>query len=98
LSFIGLRNAGFIEADSTTLVRFAGISVELGLSIVGLLCTVFLIRAKKAYAMIIAIAVVTILALTLGRVSVPHVYFELPDFNSVFLKFDPWGALRWEYV
>jgi AGZA family xanthine/uracil permease-like MFS transporter len=37
----------------------------------------------------------TALALLRGKVSMPTEFFSSPDFTSVFLKLDVWGALKW---
>src|SRR5882724_8385911 len=94
LTFIGLKNAGFIVADPVTFVKLGALGRPALLTILGVAISVFLMARKNAFAFLIAIVIVTIIAWALGLVSAPSQAFSLPDFKSVFLKLDILGALK----
>jgi AGZA family xanthine/uracil permease-like MFS transporter len=94
LTFIGLRNAGFIVADPVTFVKLGVLGKPALLTILGLGISVFLMARKNAFAFLAAIVVVTLLAWALGLVIAPPRALSLPDFTSVFLKLDIFGALK----
>lgn len=94
LTFIGLKNAGFIIADPITLVKLGTLGKPALLTILGLAISVFLMARKNPFAFLAAIVLVTIIAWALGLVSSPPQAFSLPDFKSVFFKLDILGALR----
>jgi AGZA family xanthine/uracil permease-like MFS transporter len=94
LTFIGLKNAGFIVADPLTFVKLGALGKPALLTILGLAISVFLMARKNAFAFLAAIAIVTIIAWTLGLVSAPAQLLSLPDFKSVFFKLDILGAFK----
>ena len=94
LTFIGLKNAGFIVADPVTFVKLGVLGKPALLTILGLGISVFLMAKKNAFAFLAAIVVVTLLAWAQGLVSAPPRALSLPDFKSVFLKLDIFGALK----
>jgi len=94
LTFIGLKNAGFIVADPVTLVKLGALGKPALLTILGLAISVFLMSRKSPFAFMVAIALVTIIAWALGLVNAPSQVLSLPDFKTVFLKLDIFGALR----
>ena len=94
LTFIGLRNAGFIVADPITFVKLGALGKPALLTILGLAISVFLMARKNAFAFLAAIVVVTLIAWALGLVGAPARALTLPDFKSVFLKLDILGALK----
>jgi adenine/guanine/hypoxanthine permease len=94
LTFIGLRNAGFIVADPVTFVKLGALGKPALLTILGLAISVFLMSRKNAFAFLAAIAIVTIIAWALGLVSAPAQVLSLPDFKSVFFKLDILGAFK----
>jgi adenine/guanine/hypoxanthine permease len=94
LTFIGLKNAGFIVADPVTLVKLGSLGKPALLTILGVAISAFLMARKNAFAFLAAIVVVTIIAWVLGLVSAPSQAFSLPDFKSVFFKLDILGALK----
>ncbi len=94
LTFIGLKNAGFIVADPVTFVKLGALGKPALLTILGLAISVFLMSRKNPFAFLFAIALVTIIAWVLGLVSAPSRILSLPDFKSVFLKLDIIGALK----
>ena len=94
LTFIGLKNAGFIVADPVTFVKLGALGRPALLTILGLAISAFLMAKKNAFAFLAAIVTVTIVAWALGLVSAPAAAFSLPDFKSVFFKLDVFGALK----
>ena len=94
LTFIGLKNAGFIVADPVTFVKLGALGKPALLTILGLAISVFLMSRKNPFALLVAIALVTIIAWALGLVNAPAKVLSLPDFKSVFLKLDILGALK----
>lgn len=94
LTFIGLKNAGFIASDPVTFVKLGNLGKPALLTIAGIGISIFLMSRKNPLAFLVAIALVTIVAWALGLVSTPPHLLSLPDFRSVFLKLDIWGALK----
>jgi AGZA family xanthine/uracil permease-like MFS transporter len=98
LTFIGLKNAGFIVADPNTFVRFGDLDWKSVAMLFGALLTVYLIKRKSSLAFLAGIVFVTLIGLIFGWVQMPKQIFSLPDFQSVFFKLDIWGALRWSFL
>jgi len=98
LTFIGLKNAGFIAADPVTLVKMGHWTSDTGLCLLGLAVTAVLLRRKSPFAFLAGIFLVTGVAAALGKISAPVHWVSAPDFSSVFLKLDIWGALRWAWM
>ena len=98
LTFIGLRNAGLVAADPVTLVRLGVIDQRTLLMILGLVVTLWLSARRNPLAFLAGILTVTAVAVAAGMVEVPARLLSAPDFHSVFLKLDVWGALRWALV
>jgi AGZA family xanthine/uracil permease-like MFS transporter len=94
LTFIGLKNAGFIVADPVTFVKLGALGKPALLTILGVAISAFLMARRNAFAFLAAIVIVTIIAWALGLVSAPPQVFSLPDFKSVFFKLDILGALK----
>src|SRR5712692_1572152 len=94
LTFIGLKNAGFIVADPITFVKLGALGKPALLTIFGVAISAFLMARKNPFAFLAAIVIVTIVAWALGLVSTPSQAFSLPDFKSVFFKLDILGALK----
>jgi adenine/guanine/hypoxanthine permease len=94
LTFIGLKNAGFIVADPVTFVKLGALGKPALLTILGLGISVFLMSRKSPFAFLLAITVVTIIAWALGLVNTPVQVLSLPDFRSVFFKLDFLGAFK----
>src|SRR5437762_11998380 len=72
LTFIGLRNAGFIVSDPVTLVKLGALGKPALLTIVGIGISVFLMSRKNPFAFLAAIILVTIVAWALGLVTAPR--------------------------
>lgn len=94
LTFIGLKNAGFIVADPITFVKLGALGKPALMTIFGVAISVFLMSRKNPFAFLAAIVVVTIVAWAFGLVSAPSQALSLPDFKSVFFKLDIFGALK----
>ena len=95
LSFIGLKNAGLIVANPATLVSMGELRGPPLLAFLGLLIVLPLMARKNALAFVIGIVVVTLFGMGLGYTSPPSNFVAAPDFESVFLKLDVMGALKW---
>jgi AGZA family xanthine/uracil permease-like MFS transporter len=94
LTFIGLRNVGLIAADPATLVRLGVIDYRAAFLLLGVVIAVWLMRRGSPLAFLGSIVVVTGLSWTLGLAEPPDDLISAPDFSSVFLRLDIFGALR----
>jgi AGZA family xanthine/uracil permease-like MFS transporter len=94
LTFIGLKNAGFIVSDPVTYVKFGTIGLPALVTLAGILLTIFLMKRKSSLAFLAGIALVTIMAWLHQWIDTPVNLFSMPDFQSVFFKLDLWGALK----
>jgi AGZA family xanthine/uracil permease-like MFS transporter len=94
LTFIGLRNAGLIEADPATILRLGTMDSRTAFLLLGLLVAVVLMRRNNPLAFLASIFAVTALAWALGHTKPPERLVSAPDFSSVFLELDVVGALR----
>ena len=95
LTFIGLRNAGVIVADPVTLVRLGRLDHRALLTILGLGVTLWFSSRRSPLAFLAGIFSVTVVAVAAGMVEVPPQLLSAPDFGSMLLQLDIWGALRW---
>lgn len=98
LTFIGLKNAGFVVADPITFVKLGHFTPSVLLSIFGFVVTVFFIRRKSPFAFLFGIAAATFGGWALGLVHAPESWIAKPDFESVFFKLDILGALKLIYL
>jgi AGZA family xanthine/uracil permease-like MFS transporter len=94
LTFIGLKNAGFIAADPVTFVEFGDLGWPSVATLAGVVLTGFLLKRKSSFAFLAGIAFVTVIAVLAGWVKPPEKIVDLPDLTSVFFKLDILGALR----
>jgi AGZA family xanthine/uracil permease-like MFS transporter len=94
LTFVGLRNAGLIEGDPTTLVRLGAVDHRAAFLVLGLLVAVLLMRRRSPLAFLASIGAVTGLAWMLGLAPPPARLVSTPDFSSVLLRLDLVGALQ----
>ena len=94
LTFIGLRNAGLIVGDPSTLVRMGTLDHRAAFLLFGILIAVALMRRSNPLAFLAAIFSVTALAWILGFAKPPNQLVSAPDFSSAFLALDIRGALR----
>ena len=94
LTFIGLQNGGFVAANPATLVGVGPLDHRALFVLAALVLSVWLAKRENPAAYLAGIALVTGGAWVLGYVAPPASWFSAPDFSSVFLKLDVWGALR----
>lgn len=94
LTFIGLQNGGFVAANPATMVGVGPLDHRAAFTLVALLVSVFLSRRDSPFAFLAGIALVTAGAWIGGYVSPPAAWLSAPDFSSVFLRLDAWGALQ----
>ena len=94
LTFIGLRNAGVVAADPVTLVRLGVLDQRALLAVLGLAVMLWLSTRRNPLAFLAGIFTVTVVAVATGMVRLPERLWSTPDFQTVFLKLDPWGALK----
>jgi len=94
LTFIGLRNAGLIVGDPSTLVRMGTLDHRAAFLLFGILIAVALMRRSNPLAFLAAIFSVTALAWILGFAKPPDQLVSAPDFSSAFLALDVRAALR----
>ena len=98
LTFIGLKNSGLIVADPVTFVKFGGLGFESCLAVLGLFIIAFFVARKSSLAYLLGMAVVTVLALVLGKVSMPSEVFAQPELAAVMFKVDIMGALKLSFL
>lgn len=94
LTFIGLKNAGFIIADPATFVKLGKLDSKSLLSILGMLVMIGLMKKKSPFAFLAGIILITILSAIFGFVQMPETVLSTPDFSSVFMKLDIMDALQ----
>src|SRR5690348_5813006 len=94
LTFIGLKNAGFITSDPVTLAKLGTLNLNTLLAILGLVVTVVLMVRRSALAFLAGIFAVTVIAWATGLIKAPDRIFSAPDFSTVFLRLDILGALK----
>ena len=94
LTFIGLRNAGLVVADPSTIVRMGALDHRAAFLLLGVLIAAALMRRGNPLAFLTAILGVTGLAWTLGYAQRPAAIVSMPDFSSAFLALDVFGALK----
>lgn len=94
LTFIGLKNAGFVAADPVTFVKLGTLGIPALLTILATGVSVWLLTRKSPLAFLAGIFFATLIGWALGLVKAPESFFSAPDFQTVFLKLDIWGALK----
>src|SRR4029450_3623847 len=92
LTFIGLQNGGFVAANPATLVGVGPLAPRALFVLAALIVSVWLSKRENPLAYVAGIALVTGGAWAFGYVVPPASWFSAPDFSSVFLKLDVWGA------
>jgi AGZA family xanthine/uracil permease-like MFS transporter len=98
LTFIGLQNSGFVAANPATMVGVGPLDHRALLTLIGLIVSVWLSRRDNPFAFLAGIAIVTAAAWIGGYITAPSAWFSAPDFSSVFMKLDVWGALKLSLV
>ena len=94
LTFIGLKNAGFVVSDPVTYVKFGELGWPSVVTLLGVALAAFLLKRKSSLAFLAAMAFVTVAAIIFGWTRPPTAIVSLPDFHSVFFKLDIIGALK----
>ena len=94
LTFIGLKNSGFVVSDPVTSVKTGHITPEVLLFLAGFVVMGALLRRRNPFAFLAGIFAVTGVAWALGMIQAPASLLAMPDFSSAFLKMDIWGALK----
>ncbi|HET6891632.1 MAG TPA: NCS2 family permease [Pyrinomonadaceae bacterium] len=94
LTFIGLKNAGFVAADPVTFVKLGTLGIPALLTILATGVSVWLLTRKSPLAFLAGIFFATLIGWAFGLVKAPESFFSAPDFQTVFLKLDIWGALK----
>jgi adenine/guanine/hypoxanthine permease len=94
LTFVGLRNAGLVVGDPSTLVRAGTLDHRAAFLLLGILVALALTRRNNPLAFLAAIFAATALAWALGYEKPPGRLASTPDFSSAFLALDIRGALR----
>jgi len=94
LTFIGLKNAGLIAADPVTFVKLGTLGIPTLLTVLATAVSVWLLTRKNALAFLAGIFFATLFGWIFGLVKAPSNFFSAPDFSSVFLKLDIFGALK----
>lgn len=103
ITFIGLKNAGFIVANPATLVSLGDLNASLITFFIGLMVTAILVIRGFNGALILGIALTTLLAAPMGRLWSDEVLVawqglaSWPDFSAV-MKVDILGALKVAYL
>jgi AGZA family xanthine/uracil permease-like MFS transporter len=98
LTFIGLKNAGFVASDPVTFVKLGPLGKEALLAIGGLVVTVALMIRRSVFAYLAGIFLVTLVAWVLGLIKAPEHLLSSPDFYTVFLKLDILGTLKFSLL
>jgi adenine/guanine/hypoxanthine permease len=94
ITFIGLKNAGFVTSDPVTFVKLGNLGIQAILAMLGIVVTVLLMIRRSPLAYLAGIFVVTLVAFAAGQIKAPPTLFSAPDFHTVFLKLDVVGALK----
>ncbi len=94
LTFIGLKNAGFIAPDPVTYVKLGSLDLRALLAILSTGISVWLLTRKNPLAFLAGIFFGTLVGWIFGLVQAPERFFSTPDFQTVFLKMDIVGALK----
>lgn len=103
ITFIGLKNAGFIIGSEATLVTLGNFDPSLVTFFIGLIATAVMVILRMNGALILGIALTTLLAAPMGRLWGDELMVEWsglaawPDFGAV-MQVDIWGALEVAYL
>ncbi|MDZ7725885.1 MAG: NCS2 family permease [candidate division KSB1 bacterium] len=97
ITMIGFMNAGFITASEATIVTMGGLNLSTITFLVGLAITAILVVKRVPGALILGIAITTVVSIPLGRLYGDQAVVNwqgllaAPDFG-VFLKLDFFGS------
>lgn len=93
LTFIGLKNGGFVVADPATFVRLGPLGKAPLLALLGLAVGARLMHKKSPFAFLACMGAATLGGWLLGLVRPPLVWTARPDFSLVF-KLSPLASLK----
>ena len=98
IAFLGLKDAGIIESDPAAYLKLGDLHrPETLLALFGLVFTASLMAAKVRGGIFWGILGTGIVGLATRIIQFTGV-FAMPTLEPTFLKMDPIGALRWEYL
>lgn len=103
ITFIGFKNAGFIIGSDATLVTLGSMDASLVTFFIGMMATAILVIKRFNGALILGIALTTLLATPMGRLWGGEAVVQWsgiaawPDFSAV-MQVDIWGALKVAYL
>jgi AGZA family xanthine/uracil permease-like MFS transporter len=92
LTFIGLKNAGFVAADPVTLVKPGTLGAPAVCALIGGGTAVWLLKRKSPYAFLASIAAATAAGALAGAAPPPKAFVSAPDF-SLFGELDIASAI-----
>lgn len=101
IAFIGLKNAGVLQADPSTFVALGDVTQPAPVfAMFTLALTVILMVRGVQGAILISIGVTTLLSMALGYSPIPHgisdiISFDIPSVSGSFVQLDIAGA--WDY-
>lgn len=93
IALIGFTNAGFIVANSNTLISRGPITPSVLVFLLGFVVTSILLIRKNKAAFVLGILATTLLAIPLGIIQKPEHLLALPNFD-LFFAMDWLGALK----
>lgn len=91
IAFIGLKNAGIIEADPATFVKLGHINAVSLLAVLGILLSGILLLKKVKGALFYSILLCTLIGIPLGVTAIPENFIPVSTPHSIaptFCKFD----------
>ena len=94
LTFLGLKNAGLVAADPSTLVRLGDIGMSTVLAMSGLAVISVMWNRYRPVAFLASILAISGAAWLLGLVALPDRLLSPPDFSTAFLEVRPLEALQ----
>jgi len=97
LAYIGLRNLGLIVSSPVTYVKLGEFNSSVFLGLFGFLVVFYFSHHKKAYAFLVSIFLVTLLAFCLDKIPLPQQWFAAPDF-STFFQLDIPSAFKASFI
>ncbi len=97
LAFIGLQNAGFVTADSSTLITLGDLhSSQCLLFIIGLIITSALVIRNVRGGIIIGILITTLIGIPMGITQFHGIVSTPPSIAPIFCKFQWHDILSWD--
>ena len=94
LTFLGLKNADLVAADSSTLVKMGDIGMPTVLAMSGLALICIVWDRYKPVAFLVSILAISAAAWLMGLVALPDRLLSTPDFSTAFLQMRPLEALQ----